>query len=126
MNVARGGIAVAAAWLVMGGCGSDGSNGASTQAADRSTSAAPAPAAEAETKFEPVRTYRATTEKSDGSTAELELQLGRLERAGEAELPPEFESLPAACEADPKRSAVMPVRILVTNTTDGFPLTIPT
>lgn len=71
------------------------------------------------TSFTPEASYTAKTKKSDGSTATMVIDRGKLTRAADG-VPAEFAEFPGICEANAQRDAVMPLRLAVTNTTEGF------
>lgn len=104
--------------------------GAAEEAATTTSEAViEAPAAVASTstsnapkRFSPGRRYQWGLENQDGLTADLRVEFGARIPAGDGatELPVEFAAQEAACSADPQRDALLPIRLRVTNTTDGF------
>jgi hypothetical protein len=80
--------------------------------------ATPAAAADADPLAD-ARVYTGRTRLLDDTKTEFKIEVGKLVRAQDG-LMGEFAELPAVCEADPQRAALIPVRLSVTNNTVEF------
>jgi hypothetical protein len=72
--------------------------------------------------LDPERVFTGEVEVNDGSTWDLRIEVGSLGAASDPESAPDaFQQLTSACEIDPQRDAVMPIRIRTVSTNaEGF------
>lgn len=112
--------------VVLAGCGGNYTNSqtpAPSEPAYEDTYSEPY---EETAEFEDNFWIAATTESGDGSTADLKLRVGDLVAAEDYVAPEGFAGLESACEVDDERDALIPGELVVTNTTDRFPIEIDT
>lgn len=105
--------------VVLSGCGESSSSNP-TQVAPTTEASASEPEVESVIEDGFFETSTAEIDLPDGTTADVTIEVGRLLPFGDAKLPAEFSQLAAACNAESERDAVIPVRMRIENTTDGF------
>lgn len=80
---------------------------------------------QAAASFVAAHSYTAEGATADGTTADLRIEFGELVRARDLTLLAGFPDPATSCTLDRERDALIPGRLVATNTTDGFTATVP-